>query len=121
MPQTKKFFYSDDQSQKKFGFFMWLSLMTVVISIGIAVFSYFRLQPEIPIFYSLAEPAEQLARKEAIFILPLFGTAIFVLHMLSLGIIKSYDSFLRRLFALVTLVLELLILVVNLRIILLII
>lgn len=47
-----------------------LSLLIGCVLIGIAGIGYWKLQPEIPIFYSLAQSSQQLAPKYWIFLFP---------------------------------------------------
>ncbi|MCA9369443.1 hypothetical protein KC721_04025, partial [Candidatus Woesebacteria bacterium] len=70
-----------------------------VLSIIIATLGYFILPPQIPLFYSLAQPTQQLVPKLFIGILPgiavLFGTlnTILCIEM------RRYDQLLLKLFA----------------------
>ena len=97
-------------------------LMTAALAVslfnlaGAAVF-YFRLQPQIPIFYSLADLNSQLANKEMIFLLPAIGLGMWIAHLVIMRFNKSIDAFMWRLLAMVTLFLEILILIINARII----
>ena len=96
---------------------MLISFVVDAAGMVIAIIFYPRLQPQIPIFYTLAEQTDQLANKEWIFLLPVLGLAMAVAHSLITAFNRRYDEFLWRLFALVTLIAELMLLTINIRII----
>ncbi len=50
------------------GIGLWLTVLAGVF--------YFKLQPEIPLFYSLSQPAQQLAAKQWIFLLPILSILV---------------------------------------------
>lgn len=108
-----------EEKEKGKGYF-WLIIFCWLISavgVAIAIAFYAKLQPEIPLFYSLTEGNGQLADRRMVFLLPLIGILINALHQILLWLGKNYNPFLKRLFALVTLIFELMILVINLRVI----
>jgi hypothetical protein len=75
-----------------------LSLLTLV--------SYFRIQPQIPLFYSLARPAEHLAAKEWLFLIPAISGAISFIHLLLINVFHDYDRTLITLFSWTTVAIQ---------------
>lgn len=47
-----------------------ISVIIGFVLLGLSIFGYWKLQPEIPIFYSLAQSNQQLANKYWIFLFP---------------------------------------------------
>lgn len=89
-----------------------LSILSVLISVAF----YPGMQKEIPIFYSMTSD-QQLAAKEFIFIIPLISIFINVLHFLIAKIEKEIDFNILKMFLQITLVLQLLVFAILLRII----
>lgn len=87
-----------------------------IISCVVAVIGYFFAPPQIPLFYSLAQPTQQLVAKELIFTLP--GIAVLFAFSNSLLILrlKKYDVLLIRLFAWITIVFVFILLFALIRI-----
>lgn len=65
--------------------------------------SYFRIQPVIPLFYSLARPAEQLAPKYWLFFFPAILAVITFGHLGLIYRYHDYERLLLQLFAWTTL------------------
>ena len=81
-----------------------------------ALVAYFRLQPEIPLFYSLALPEQQLARKEWIFLFPLLSFAISTGHLFITHWCREYSPMLLKLLGWVTLSLQIVLAISMIRI-----
>lgn len=65
----------------------------------ITLVMYFRLQPQVPLFYSLARPAQHLVAKEWLFLLPGISFAISFLHLSIARLAKKTNSLLLKIFA----------------------
>jgi len=73
----------------------WLiTSLTALVSLVL----YFRLPPQIPLFYSLALAEQQLAAKEWIFLFPVFSALVNGGHLLILKSIKNYEALIIKLF-----------------------
>ena len=83
-----------------------------------AVIYYFISQPELPIFYSLARKADQLAPKIYIFLFPLISFTMNTLHLFFINALKNYSVLLLKLFVGTTLALQLILALAMFRIIL---
>ena len=59
---------------------------------------YFRLQPQVPLFYSLARPSQHLVHKNWLFVFPAISLAINVVHFSLLGLLRKIDRLLLKLF-----------------------
>lgn len=88
-------------------------LLTLFVTI-----SYFRLQPVVPIFYSLGEPTDYVADKTWLFFFPAFSFTVTILHLLILPTLRSYHKVMNQLFGWVTLMMQALCIVAAVRIIL---
>lgn len=78
---------------------------------------FFILQPEVPLFYSLAQPQEYLSSKAWLFIFPGLSVAINSLHTFLLGFIKEYEMVLIELFVWTTVAVQVLLAIGLIRII----
>lgn len=78
--------------------FLLVYLLTLVSSLTTLVF-YFRAQPQIPIFYSLPEPAQHLAPKEWLFLFPGLAVLSTVIHIAITKSITHTDRLLVILFS----------------------
>ncbi len=90
-------------------------LCTFSLSLGVLV-SYFRIQPSIPLFYSLARPAEHLASKEWLFLIPALSGAISFIHLMVINIFHEYDRMLIVLFSWTTVAIQVILSLALLRI-----
>jgi hypothetical protein len=72
----------------------------------IALVTYFRIQPEIPLFYTLALPEHQLARKEWLFLFPFLSFSISTGHLFIIHWCREYSPMLLKLFGWITLGLQ---------------
>ncbi len=73
-------------------------LITVVMTLTIAI-SFFRIQPQVPLFYSLARPSQHLVSKNWLFLLPLLSLLIGLIHSIIVKLTKYSDPLLMKLFA----------------------
>lgn len=79
---------------------------------------YAALPPSIPLLYTLAEPAAQLVTKEWVFLFPVLAITISFSHILIVQKLHEHGRVMARLFALATIVVQLLLLISIIRIIL---
>ncbi len=93
-----------------------LSTGLILINIAAALLGYFTTQPDIPLFYSLAQNNQQLVGKEYIFILPILAIVFGIMNMLIITILKKYDKLLLTLFSWVTTIFQALLTFALLRI-----
>lgn len=94
---------------------LW-SILLNIVSFLVALVFYFGLQKEIPLFYSLSSD-QQLAGKQFIFILPMIATLMNAVHFLIAYIEKEINYNILKMFMQVTLLLQILLLAILLRII----
>ncbi len=80
-----------------------LCLLIVALSGLITVTTYSRTQPEIPLFYSLAQPEQQLVNKQWLFLFPIVSAAILVIHRISIQFLRKHDEKLTKIFTWMTL------------------
>lgn len=73
-----------------------IPLVSIIVSILVSIFLYSLAPPQIPIWYSLTIPEQQLERREAIFLFPLGITLICVLHAGLFTRKGAYDGALLR-------------------------
>ncbi len=91
-------------------------IITLVMLVETALF-YSRLQPEIPLFYSLADPEQQLAHKPWIFILPAISLLINSLHLILIRVFNQLEELVLNLFTWSTVVLQIILLMTLTRLI----
>jgi hypothetical protein len=96
-------------------FFLVSILVTCFLAL-ITTVAYFQLQPQIPLFYSLAEPNDYLAAKHWIFILPSFSAVVTFLHLLILPTLRNYNRVMNQLFGWLTLTIQVFCIIATLRI-----
>jgi hypothetical protein len=65
----------------------------------IVLINYFRLQPVVPLFYSLARKDQYLVSKEWLFLFPALSLLITLTHWLILNSMKDYEPLLLKIFA----------------------
>jgi len=73
----------------------FLSSLMVLGSLAI----FFRTQPQIPLFYSLARESQHLTSKEWLFLIPGISFIISFLHLLIIKTQRHTDQLLMKLFA----------------------
>jgi len=78
---------------------------------------FFRVQPQVPIFYSLARPSQHLAPKHWLFLFPALSAIISFSHLIIARVIKHADQLLMKLFAWTTFGIQLVLGLALLRII----
>lgn len=81
-------------------------LISFLIGLVLALVSlifFFRLQPVIPVFYSLALQTQQLAPKEWLFLFPALSLGITFIHAVLINIFREHSRLMLRLFSWVTL------------------
>lgn len=91
-----------------------------VISLALLILTLItliRVQPEVPIFYSLALPSQQLAQKYWLLLFPTISIVISVLHLLIIKTMNHLDELVLELFAWVTVAIQVLLSLSLLRII----
>lgn len=94
-----------------------LSYLSVLLAALISLVFYFRLQPVIPIFYSLSQPSQHLASKEWIFLFPVALSVFTLFHLSLIHRFKHFDQLLVQLFSWTTLIISFVVLAALLRII----
>jgi hypothetical protein len=98
--------------------FLLCILLSSVIALSLLVL-YFSLQPVVPLFYSLAEPAEYLVAKEWLILFPIICFTVTFLHIMVIRSLFHYERIIPILFAWTTVVVESLLALAFFRIILL--
>lgn len=92
-------------------------LISLLMGLLVSVL-YFRLQPEVPLFYSLPRASEHLVTKEWLFLLPSISVIITITHLIIMSFSQQVDTLLLKLFAWSTVAVQLLLFVSLVRIIL---
>ena len=75
-----------------------VSFLTVVVMFLITLIFFFRIQPQVPLFYSLARPSQHLTSKSWLFLLPSLSLIIGLAHLMIAKIAKHTDRLLMKLF-----------------------
>jgi len=96
--------------------FLLSFLITTAMLLSTLIF-FFRIQPQVPIFYSLARPSQHLASKHWLFLFPAISFIISSSHLIIVKIIKHADQLLMKLFAWTTFGIQLVLGLALLRII----
>lgn len=96
--------------------FLIVYLLTLTSALATLVF-YFRSQPQIPIFYSLPEPAQHLAPKEWLFLFPGLALVSTLIHVTITKSIATSDKLLVMLFSWSTVVVQIVLVLALFRII----
>jgi hypothetical protein len=96
--------------------FLIVYLLTLISALATLVF-YFRAQPQIPIFYSLPEPAQHLAAKEWLFLFPSLSLVSTLIHVAITKSITTTDKLLVMLFSWSTVVVQVVLVLALFRII----
>jgi hypothetical protein len=78
--------------------FLLSILIGLVMALIISVL-FFRLQPEVPLFYSLAQDSQHLVAKEWLFLFPGLSLIITLLHMTLFTSAHDMETLLLKLFA----------------------
>ena len=114
---TAEFQFGNIKPAKTYQGLMIASWAVLIFNLGLVIIFYFQLPPEIPLFYTLSEESQQLARKIWFFLLPTLGLIINFSHGLWAKWFKKYDDFLLRLWSGLTLSWQILLLLIVVRII----
>lgn len=91
------------------------SLLLTGIITFLCVSTVFFLQPDIPMFYSMPTASEQLASRYWILLFPALSLTITVLHIILTGLFNKSEEAVLRLFCWLTVVLQIFILAVVIR------
>jgi hypothetical protein len=78
--------------------FRLIFLLTLAMILAVLVL-YFRIQPQIPLFYSLAQPAQQLVAKEWLWLFPVTAVSITAVHLAVVQTYRNYNLLLIQLFS----------------------
>lgn len=90
-------------------------LSSLIISLTSLVV-YFRLQPVIPLFYTLIQTENQLAAKEWLFLFPILSALITLIHVVILSRLLNYEQVVIQLFTWMSVVMQALLLIAFFRI-----
>lgn len=71
--------------------------ITAAILLITSIF-FFRIQPQVPLFYSLARTSQHLVSKYWLFLLPALSLIINLIHLMIANLIKQTDKLLMKLF-----------------------
>lgn len=96
--------------------FLLVYLLTLLSALVTLVF-YFRAQPEIPIFYSLAEPAQHLAPKQWLLLFPALSFVSTLIHVAVTKSIAHTDRLLVVLFSWASVIVQAVLVLALLRVI----
>lgn len=97
---------------------LFTSFFVSAIIFIVTIVYYLQAQPQLPLFYSLARPSQHLVPKVWLFILPSVSLIINTIHTILVQLFKEYNPVILRLFMWVTVILQLVLLLVFLRIVL---
>jgi hypothetical protein len=89
-------------------------LITFSLSLFVLVI-YLRIQPSVPLFYSLPRPTQHLVSKEMLFLIPALSGAISVSHLILINIFEEYDQLIRLLFSWTTVAIQLVLAIAVVR------
>ncbi|MGB9911464.1 MAG: hypothetical protein ACPLKP_02555 [Microgenomates group bacterium] len=72
-----------------------INLLIIFLQLGIIIFSWQNLPPQIPLFYSLPWGKERLSSSLSLFILPIFSLGIFLINCLIIPLLikKTEEKF----------------------------
>jgi len=76
-----------------------VSFLLTTSMLLITLIFFFRIQPQVPLFYSLARQSQHLTSKNWLFLLPALSLAISLTHLLIIKLIGQSDQLLMKLFA----------------------
>jgi len=85
--------------------------LSFLFSSGMSLFlliSYFRLQPTVPLYYSLAEPTDYLVDKQWLILFPLISFLITIGHALLIKSLFHHEKIIPQLFAWCTVAIQIL-------------
>jgi hypothetical protein len=90
-------------------------LISSIIALLVLVL-YFSLQPVVPLFYSLAQPADYLVPKMWLIVFPIISFAITLVHLASLNSLRMYETIIQKLYIWMTVAIQCLLLLALVRI-----
>ena len=93
-----------------------MSIILNILGFLLAIFFYTKLQKEIPLFYSLSGD-QQLVEKKYIFLLPIIAAFMNGAHLLIVYLEKEINYNVLKMFIQITLLLQVLVLAILLRVI----
>ncbi len=96
---------------------IFYSLAIMLVSTFSSIVFFFFSQPQLPLFYSLALPSQQLVPNYLIFIIPFLSLICTGINFLLFVLLKKYDRLLTTLFSWSTITIQILFLFVLLRVI----
>ncbi len=96
--------------------FLLSFLCTCVVFLSFLIF-YVILQPVVPIFYSLSQPENYLAPKEWLLVFPVTSFLITFVHLYLLHYLRQYEKVIQQLFAWMTVLMQVLLMIAFFRII----
>lgn len=73
-----------------------LSLLCVSITALLALIMYTAFPPEIPLFYSLASPEQQVVKKVWVLLIPVIALTIFIVNITYIRFNKNFDTILTQ-------------------------
>ncbi len=76
------------------------------------------MQPQVPIFYSLAQPGDFLAPKAWLFLFPIISVFVTIFHFSSVHFLQDHEQVIPKLFAWSTVVVQVMFAIAFFRIIL---
>ncbi|MBU0974940.1 hypothetical protein KKD03_04545 [Patescibacteria group bacterium] len=91
----------------------WIAMIAIIL---VSTIYYFIAQPELPIYYSLAQKNEQIVQKEYLFLFPAISLLMNLLHFQIIKVLKKYSSLMLTLFVYTTAFLQIMFLLSLLRI-----
>ncbi|NCO12397.1 MAG: hypothetical protein COZ34_02825 [Candidatus Pacebacteria bacterium CG_4_10_14_3_um_filter_34_15] len=101
------------KSIKKSVLVSWIAMFVIAL---VSTIYYFIAQPELPIFYSLAQRKDQIVQKEYLFLFPTISLLMNLLHFQIIKVLKKYSSLMLKLFVFTTAFLQIIFLLSLLRI-----
>lgn len=96
--------------------FRFSYVITLGLCLSVLVY-YFRVQPQIPLYYTLSQPSQQLANKQWLGLFPLISLTITIAHLLIVQKCKNYNVLLIQLFSWTTVMIQVLLALALFRII----
>ena len=91
------------QAPKELKLPLLLCLLAVGISGLITVTTYSSTQPQVPLFYSLSNPDQQLVPKQWLFFFPILSALILILHRIFIYFLRKQDEKITKMFTWITL------------------
>ncbi len=85
--------------------FLISCLITTVLALAVAAL-YFPLQPQVPLFYSLAQPQDFLVPKIWLILFPLASLFVTLFHFSLIRVLRTHEPITRELFAWASVVIQ---------------